>query len=72
MEREHREGWRAETDECKCLAWITGLQEGGVSAGFTQSCPGSQDREKLKSVSPSTSKGDTGLPRTGNVKCLYK
>lgn len=60
MGRVHREGRRAETDECKCLAWITGLQEGGVSAGLTHSCPGTQDHEKLKSVSP----------RTGNVKCL--
>lgn len=54
MGRVHREGRRAETDECKCLAWITGLQEGGVSAGFTHSCPGTQDHEKLKSVSPRT------------------
>lgn len=65
-------GLRRMKDECKCLAWITGLQEGGVSAGFSHSCPGAQDCEKLKSVSPRTPKRDTGLPRTENVKCLYK
>lgn len=55
-------------DECKYLvsaAWMTALQEGGVSAGFAHSCPGAQNHAKLQTASPRTPEGNTSWPSAG-------